>query len=408
MVLIQGKHNTATAYTSAVEPSALEQITNLLDQPYITGSRVCIMPDVHAGKGCTIGTTMTLHGKVVPNLVGVDIGCGMLFTRLDGVTKIDLPGLDRYIHEKIPSGFYVHKQAVSAMTEEINALHCLRELKGDAAIFNRALGSLGGGNHFIEVSQSRQGEKYLIIHSGSRNLGKQVADYYQKRAISYHCGLDDTYEAQKSALVAEYKAAGRRKEIQNALKDLTASRKATPDMPEDLCYLEGRLFDEYIHDMRLIQAYASKNRQTMAGILLTFFGIKAGETHETVHNYIDVDSMILRKGAVSAKMNEILLIPMNMRDGSLLCKGKGNEDWNSSAPHGAGRLFSRSQARGLLSMEEFSQAMGGIFTTSVCRDTLDESPMAYKPMDEILENIKETVDVIDILKPLYNFKAAGD
>ncbi len=408
MITIQGKYNNAVAFTDEVEPSALEQITLLLDQPFISGSKVRIMPDVHAGKGCTIGTTMTLHGRVVPDLVGVDIGCGMLFIPL-GEADIHLPGLDGFIREHIPSGFNVHKSAKASMTEEINSLRCLRELKGDAAIFNRALGTLGGGNHFIEVAVGRQGCKWLIIHSGSRNLGKQVADHYQKRAVSWHSGMDETYEEQKARLIAEYKAAGRRKEIQGALAEYIRSRRKDPGMPEDLCYLEGSLFEDYIHDMRVMQAYAAKNRRTMAEIILHgCLHLQDFEAHETVHNYIDLESMVLRKGAVSAKAGETLLIPMNMRDGSLLCRGKGNAEWNCSAPHGAGRIYSRAKARETLSMEAFQSSMDGIYTTSVCRDTLDESPMAYKPMEAILAHIRDTVEVVDVLKPVYNFKAAGD
>ena len=389
-------------FTENVEPAALNQIYNLLSQPPFQESKVRIMPDVHYGSGCVVGFTATLGGRVIPNVIGVDIGCGMLTVDL-GKRDIDLAALDGFIHECIPAGSNLHKN--SSTTEFADRLYCAKELRDLERVYC-SLGTLGGGNHFIEIDVDEAGNKYLIIHSGSRNLGTQVAEFYQQLAVDLNVGKED-YFRQREEIIRTYKEQGRRAEIQATLKALDKDFQAkNPTLPRDLCFLYGSFMADYLHDVDICQKFAERNRAKMAEIILDRCGWTALETFQTIHNYIDVNEMVLRKGAVSAKAGEKLLVPINMRDGSLICIGKGNEDWNCSAPHGAGRLMSRSAAFERLTMAEYEAEMAGIYSTCVVPDTLDESPMAYKSMDEIVENIEPTADIICRIKPIYNFKAA--
>ncbi|MBQ9082579.1 MAG: RtcB family protein [Clostridia bacterium] len=401
MIEITGKYNSAVCYTDQVEPEAYKQILTVCNEEAFQHSKIRIMPDVHAGKGCTIGTTMTITDRVVPNMVGVDIGCGM-YTVCLGQTDIDLAQFDAAAHE-IPSGRAVWQGRQEKF--DLTALRCFRSLK-DTKRLERSLGTLGGGNHFIEIDVDEDGNKYLIIHSGSRNLGTQVAEIYQNFAVDLNCGKE-VYFQRRDEIIRTYKASGRKSEIASALKALAKSFVSQPlTMPKELCYLYGSLMDDYLHDLALCQHFALRNREKMAEILLAKTGLQGGEAFQTIHNYIDVDEMILRKGAVSAKVGEKLLIPINMRDGSLLCVGKGNPDWNCSAPHGAGRLLSRSMAREQLTMAEYQAEMAGIYTTCVSAGTLDESPMAYKRIDDIVAHIDPTAEIIARLRPIYNFKAS--
>ncbi len=398
MLEIKGKVNTAICYAKVIEDEAIEQIRRMCDYPFTEGSRIRIMPDVHAGKGCTIGTTMTVVDKAVPNVVGVDIGCGMYTVRL-AEQEIDLERLDEAAHY-IPSGTSVWEGRQERF--DLTELRCYRALK-DARRLERSLGTLGGGNHFIEVDQAADGTKYLVIHSGSRNLGKQVAEHYQRLAIDLNKGKEE-YFAKRDALIAEYKAAGRRAEIQQALKELRWEDRETT-IPEDLCFVYGRYLQDYLFDVEICQRFARRNREKMAEILLARAGLTAADAFHTVHNYIDTEEMILRKGAIAAHKGERVLIPINMRDGSVLAVGRGNPEWNFSAPHGAGRVMSRTVAKASLDMEEYRREMAGVYTTSVSEATLDEAPMAYKSLADIIDVISESVDVIEVLKPIYNFKA---
>nr|WP_297767309.1 RtcB family protein [uncultured Butyrivibrio sp.] len=400
---IKGKVNTALCYAKVVEDEAIEQIRRMCDYPMTLGSKIRIMPDVHAGKGCTIGTTMTITDKAVPNVVGVDIGCGMYTVNL-GKQKIDLEKLDMAAFT-IPCGREVWDGRIEKF--DLTELRCYRQLK-EAKRLERSLGTLGGGNHFIEVDRAADGTQYLIIHSGSRNLGKQVAEIYQTLAVDLDKGIGEYLEAREK-LIKEYKAQGRRTEIQDALKELYNKKyhEGPMTMPEDLCYLSGRYLEDYLHDVEICQRFAKRNREKMAEILLEKTGLSAGESFHTIHNYIDTEEMILRKGSIAAHKGEKVLIPINMRDGSVLAIGKGNPEWNYSAPHGAGRLMSRSAARNNLSMDEYKEAMKGIYTSSVCEATIDEAPMAYKSLDDIIDVIKESVEIIDVMKPIYNFKASN-
>ncbi len=401
MIEIKGKVNTALCYASVVEDEAIEQIKRMCDHGFTEGSKIRIMPDVHSGKGCTIGTTMTVTDKAVPNIVGVDIGCGMYTVEL-GKVDVDFEKVDEAAHY-IPSG----KNAWEGRRErfDLTVLRCYRYLK-DAKRLERSLGTLGGGNHFIEIDVAPDGNKYLVIHSGSRNLGKQVAEYYQELAIELHSGKADYFD-KRDELIADYKAQGRRGEIQAALKALEKEyNKKIPDMPEDLCYLYGKYLDDYLFDVEICQSFAKRSREIMAEIILEMTGMKALSAFHTIHNYIDISEMILRKGAIAAHENELVLIPINMRDGSILARGKGNTDWNYSAPHGAGRIMSRTKAKESLDLDEYRRTMEGIYTTSVNERTLDEAPMAYKSIEDIIDVIKDSVEIINILKPIYNFKAS--
>ncbi|MDR3011974.1 MAG: RtcB family protein [Chitinispirillales bacterium] len=365
MISITGSHNTAICYTHQLEPTAKEQIKNVCDRPEFADCKIRIMPDVHAGMGCTIGTTMTIKNKIVPGMVGVDIGCGMETVKL-AEREIDYKGLDKMVKQRIPAGRNVRKD-IHPFNDKIKfeELRCIKHV--DIKRARQSIGTLGGGNHFIEVDRTDSGDLYLVIHSGSRHIGTEVAEYYQKEAHK-QCG---------------------------------------DSIPKDLTYATGKLFDDYIHDMKIIQRFAALNRKAMAEIILEGMGLTEIERFTTIHNYIDTDSMILRKGAVSARVGERLLIPINMRDGSLICVGKGNLDWNYSAPHGAGRLMSRRVALKELSLEKYVAEMKGVYTSSVHRGTLDESPMAYKKIDEIISHIGPTAEIVERMKPTYNFKA-GD
>ena len=401
MIEIIGQYNTAKCFATTVDEGTVEQIRQVCDTEAFANCKIRIMPDVHAGKGCTIGTTMTVTDKIVPAMVGVDIGCGM-YTVYLGKIEVDFEKLDAASHS-IPCGRNVWEGRKERF--DLTRLRCYRQLK-DSKRLERSLGTLGGGNHFIEVDTDEAGGKYLVIHSGSRNLGTQVAEYYQQIAVDLNMGKEE-YFKQREEIIATYKAEGRRSEIQATLKALEKDFKAKdPTLPRDLCYLYGSFMEDYLHDMDICQQFAERNREKMAEIILQSCGWTAVETFQTIHNYIDVNEMILRKGAVSAKEGEKLLIPINMRDGSLICLGKGNEDWNRSAPHGAGRLMSRSAAFERLTMAEYEAEMAGIYSTCVVPDTLDESPMAYKSMDEIVENIGPTAEILKRIKPIYNFKAA--
>lgn len=401
MIEIKGKHNAAICYTDTMEEGAMTQIKTMCDLEAFSGSRIRIMPDVHEGMGCTIGTTMTVTDKVVPAMVGVDIGCGM-YTMVLGKTALDLALLDEAAHS-IPSGFSVWEGRQERF--DLTALKCYRHLK-DSKRLERSLGTLGGGNHFIEADVDDEGNRYLVIHSGSRNLGTQVANYYQDLAADLNAGKEELFLAGEE-LIRTYKEQGRRTEIQQALKELENAYEAkAPTLPRELCYLYGDFMESYLHDIRICQQFAGRNREKMGEILLAKLGLEAAEAFHTVHNYIDVEAGILRKGAVSAAAGEKLLIPINMRDGSLICIGKGNPDWNFSAPHGAGRLMSRAKAFEKLTMEEYRKEMAGIYTTCVNENTLDESPMAYKSMEEILRYIGDTAEVVAHIRPIYNFKAS--
>ena len=401
MIEIKGRFNSAKCYTDTLEDGAREQLLAICDTEAYAASRIRIMPDVHAGKGCTIGTTMTVSDKISPSMVGVDIGCGM-YTVYLGKTDIDYQRVDGMAHY-IPSGRSVWEGRTERF--DLTALRCYRELR-DSRRLERSLGTLGGGNHFIEIDEDGDGGKYLVIHSGSRNLGTQVANYYQGLAVDLNLGKED-YFKERDNIIKTYKEEGRKSEIQDALKRLKSEFKAKePDMPPDLCYLFGSFLEDYLYDVEICQKFAKRNRERIAEIIMDGCGLAAVESFSTVHNYIDVEGMILRKGAVSAKSGEKLLIPINMRDGALICVGKGNEDWNCSAPHGAGRLMSRATAFERLTMAEYEREMQGIYSTSVNPDTLDESPMAYKSIDEIIRNIEPTCEIIKRIKPVYNFKAS--
>ena len=397
MIEIIGKYNTAKIFTDVADEKSQEQIKTLCDQEFAKESSIRIMPDVHAGAGCTIGTTMTLKDKVVPNLVGVDIGCGM-DTYILREKDIDLKKLDEFIYTSIPAGMNIRKTPHKYIKNiNLKNLKCFNHINEYRAI--HSMGTLGGGNHFIEVSKNEENNVYLVIHSGSRNLGKQVAEYYQEEAYKQ---LNGKALFQIENTINKLKKEGKDSEIQQAIKVI---KSRTTDIPKALAYLEGEMFEIYIHDMKLVQQYATLNRKAMAEDIIEALGLHISETFTTIHNYIDTDAMILRKGSVSAKDGEKLLIPINMRDGSLICIGKGNPDWNYSAPHGAGRLYSRMQAKKSFNLEEFKQAMDGIYTTSINEYTLDECPMAYKNIEDIVNNITPTAEIIKVIKPIYNFKA---
>ena len=390
-------------FTDNIEQEAIDQINTLMEQPAFSNCKVRIMPDVHAGAGCVIGFTADLGDKVIPNIVGVDIGCGMLTVNL-GKIDIDYEKLDQVIRAFIPCGREVH-DGRKVRFDKIQQLRCYRELK-DTKRFERSIGTLGGGNHFIEIDEGKDGTKYLVIHTGSRNLGKQVADYYQNLEVELMQGKDELLEKQEK-LIADYKAQGRKKEIQAAIAELKREWKAKDlNIPKDLCYLTGKYRDDYLHDMTICQEFARINRNNIALIIAENMQWTILDIFETIHNYIEFETNMVRKGAISAKAGEKLLIPINMRDGCIIGVGKGNEDWNYSAPHGAGRIMSRMKAREVVSLDSFREAMDGIFTTSVSAETVDEAPMVYKPIDEIVENIKDTVDILEIIKPVYNFKAS--
>lgn len=403
-------------FTDDIEQEAINQINELLDQEAFKDSKIRIMPDVHAGKGCVIGFTGNLGDKVIPNIVGVDIGCGMLCVELGNI-DLDLERLDKIIREYVPSGFEVHDERKYKFLE-LQDLKCYRELK-DTKRLERSIGTLGGGNHFIEIDIDEDNNKYLVIHTGSRNLGKQVAEYYQELAnqlCNYNIG---EYKEKQQELIKTYKEQDRKQEIQSALIKLREEYKIDhKKIPKDLAYLEGQYREDYLHDMKICQEFAILNRKTIANIILkNIMYYQDGEEplncwdlkddyFETIHNYISFEDNIVRKGAISAKKDEMVLIPMNMRDGCIIGVGKGNDDWNQSAPHGAGRIMSRMKAKETFNLDEYKESMKDIYTTSVNEDTIDEAPFVYKPMQEIIDNISDTVDIIKIIKPIYNFKAS--
>jgi len=390
-ITLKGKYNEATVFTDNIDQATISQVTELLDQEFVAGSKIRIMPDCHAGTGCVVGTTMTITDKIVPNLVGVDIGCGILAVELEE-TDIDLKKLDEVINEHIPSGFDIHDRCITNYSP-LRDYAC--EIDRDRA--NRSIGTLGGGNHFIEIDRDKDGCLWLVIHTGSRHLGVEVCDYYQRAGYKAY---GDDLKSLINGAIAVLKAKGHEQEIEVTVKML---KRMTPDIPKDLAYVKGQLFVDYLHDMALTQTYAELNRQTIADIIIEKMNLHPVDSFDTIHNYID--NMILRKGSISAQLGERVIIPMNMRDGSLICVGKGNPEWNYSAPHGAGRIMSRTQAMDNISFEEFEQSMKGIYSTSVVESTIDESPMVYKPIEEIMGNIGDTVVIMDVIKPIYNFKA---
>ena len=393
MLELKGKYN-------VVDEASISQVLLLLNQEFVSGSKVRMMPDIHAGSGCTVGTTMTITDKVVPNLVGVDIGCGMEVTKIKE-KNIELQKLDKTIYEVIPSGYNIREKTHRYFNEiNLENLYCYKHI--DLKRAEKSLGTLGGGNHFIEANKDEDGNIYIVVHSGSRHLGLEVAGYYQKEAYK---SLNGSSKKDVDSLIANLKAQGREREIQKSITSLKNTKRT--NIPRQLAYVSEELFDQYIHDMKIIQKYAELNRQAIMDEIIKGMNIHVAEQFTTIHNYIDTEYMILRKGAVSARKGEKLLIPINMRDGSLICIGKGNDDWNQSAPHGAGRLMSRSAAKESFTVSEFKKQMNGIYTTSVNRATLDECPMAYKNMSDIVGNIGDTVDIIEVIKPIYNFKA-GD
>ena len=406
-------------FTDNIEENAIAQIKELLSIDVFADKKIRIMPDVHAGAGCVIGFTGNLGDKVIPNIVGVDIGCGMRILNLGKLSDIDYHAFHEHIRANVPSGMIVredrfgfkplvgdeleiYRQAKRLVAE----LHCYRNLK-DSGRINKAIGSLGGGNHFIELDKDDDGNVYLVIHTGSRNLGKQVADIYQAKAVKHLTDGNDEFEETIKRTIEEYKASGRRSELQSVIKKMRHEHKESePSLPSALCYVEGITRDEYLHDMRLCQRWASLNRRLIAMLLMRFFpDVEVKEMFESVHNYISDDN-IIRKGSISARDGERCIIPLNMRDGSLLCTGKGNPDWNYSAPHGAGRVLSRTQAYEKISMEDFKASMQGIYSESVNDFTRDESPMVYKPAEEIIANIGDTVTIDTIIRPIFNFKAS--
>ena len=399
-------------FTSNIEEEAIKQIDLLLEQEPFKDCKVRIMPDVHAGKGCVIGFTADLGNKVIPNIVGVDIGCGMLCVELGNI-DIDLEKLDKIVNDYIPAGRNIREVKLTDF-EKIKDLYCLRELK-ETNKFNKAIGTLGGGNHFIELNVDDENNKYLVIHTGSRNMGKQVAEYYQNLAIELCSGKEEMYQ-KKDEIIKTYKEQGRKQDIQKALKELEKQYKENqPDLPKELCYLTGEYREDYLHDMRICQEYASLNRLNIAKeIIINYFNMTyipdmyppiIQNSFETIHNYIDFEDNIVRKGAIRANEGERVIIPINMRDGSIIAIGKGNEDWNNSAPHGAGRIMSRMKAKETFKLDEFKKTMEGIYTTSVVEETIDEAPFVYKPIQEIIDNIQDTVEIEKIIKPIYNFKA---
>ena len=401
MIILNGKYNSAKVFTDNIEQDAIAQIIAFCSQPMSEGAHIRIMPDVHAGAGCTIGTTMTITDKVIPHLGGIDIGCSMETVRLKE-KHIELQKLDKLIYEKIPSGFAIREKPHRYGEKiDLTELYCYKHI--DPLRAEKSIGTLGGGNHFIEADKGEDGSTYIVIHSGSRHLGVETAKFYQDGGYRR---LNKSSDKEAAELIARLKAEGREKQIQSELKKLANTK--TTDVPKHLAYCEGELFEQYIHDMKIVQKFAMLNRQAMMDEIIKGMHLHVEEQFTTIHNYIDTDTMILRKGAVSAQAGEKLLIPINMRDGSLICTGKGNGDWNCSAPHGAGRLMSRSQAKQSFTVSEFKKQMAGIYTTSVNAQTLDECPMAYKSMEDIVDNIGDTVEINEVIRPIYNFKAGEE
>lgn len=395
MKTVTGKFNEALVYATTVEESCLKQIKELCDEPWAKDSKIRIMADCHAGKSCVIGTTMTITDKIVPSLVGVDISCGVLATEFRSL-GIDFSKLDSIIKDRVPMGMNNHSIPIADFTTELNQLWSSKDAFNFDKV-NRSIGTLGAGNHFLSIEKTEDDVFYLLIHTGSRNFGKVMAEYYQNKALEYH---KSNRSLSKKEMIQDLKASG----LESTIPSVLASMK--PEVSEDFCYLEGALFDSYIHDMKIAQQFASLNRKTIAKTICEAMKWPLSKQFDTVHNYIDTDNMILRKGAISAQKGERCLIPINMHDGSLICVGKGNPDFNFSAPHGAGRLMSRNEAKKVLKLADFKNVMKDIYSTTVNASTLDEAPAAYKPIAEILENVKDTVDVVNHIKPVYNIKAS--
>ena len=397
MIVLKGKYNQAKVFTDTLDKETQLQIEHLLDQSFVEDSQIRIMPDTHAGAGSTIGTTITIKDKVVPHMVGVDIGCG-IETLLLKDRLVELEKLDNAIHNLIPARFSVRNNP-HEMAEEvaIENLKCKGQVKMNRAYLS--IGTLGGGNHFIELAKDKDERIYLIIHTGSRNLGLQVADYYQRKAVLYQ---QKNSEKGRCLLVESLTNQRKEKEFQKKLKNLPLPE----GMSKSLAWIEGEDMEDYLHDMAITQHYANINRKAIAKTIVKEMGFKVEKSFTTVHNYIDVEEKILRKGAISAKEGEEVLIPINMRDGSLLCVGKGNIDWNYSAPHGAGRIMSRKEAKETITLKAYKDSMKGIYSTTVGKATLDEAPYAYKPIEEIIKHVEPTVTIKQRLVPLYNFKAA--
>lgn len=407
MFEIIGKYGTARIYATTVEDECVSQIYGFMNSPVVEGCNIAIMPDTHAGKGSCIGFTQMINkenSRVNPNMVGVDIGCGMLVLKISaeaGKILFNKPGLEKFdkiMHTKVPSGM-AHRKTLHKFAKDFTEIkNLIADADYDKELF--AMGSLGGGNHFVEIDIDEKGDYYIVIHSGSRHLGIAVAKYWENKAVEYHKNNSKL----KNDLINKLKREGREKDIQAEIAKIP-----TVIVSKDLSYLEGANVDGYLHDMKICQEFARLNREAMLDVLVEEMGIKKRHILDkfcTIHNYIDIENGILRKGAISLQKDESAIIPINMEYGSLIVTGKGNPDWNFSGPHGAGRLMSRSKAKETLKMEDFKNAMKDIYTTSVCISTIDEAPMAYKSADEILENIKENAEVISVIKPIYNFKAA--
>lgn len=408
MLELKGKYNYAKVYTDNIDSETISQIINLCNQKSMEEAKIRIMPDCHAGKGCTIGTTMTIKDKVIPNLVGVDIGCGMQVARIDA-KEINFEKLDQIIRKHVPSGMSIHDEPLLPDVYYSFLNKIIAPVDIEKAKYS--IGTLGGGNHFLEVDKDTNGDYWLVIHTGSRHLGLEVAKYYQELAYE-DCkeAYTGNYQMRSKEVIKKLKVKNRQKEIELALKNLKKEMELEVQnikIPKELTHLSGQHMEDYLHDIAIVQEMASMNRMQICKIIFHKMGWKMEENYETIHNYVDVEHKILRKGSVSAQKKEILVIPINMRDGVLFCEGKGNADWNYSAPHGAGRIMSRGQAKELISMEDFKKSMSEVYSTSVCRTTLDEAPQAYKPMKEIMENIQDTVEILDVWKPVYNFKASN-
>lgn len=409
-------------FAKTIEDKAVEQIDKLMEQESFKNQKVRIMSDVHSGKGCVIGFTSTIGDKIIPSIVGVDLYCGMLLVNL-GKVNLDLAKIDEAIKRKVPSGFNVHEELdvdeeLLDLYKSIENMHCFANINYTKQIKN-GIGTLGGGNHFIEIDEDTEGNKYLVIHSGSRNLGSQVAIYYMNKAID-HCKIVNLTNENRKEIIKKLKEEGREKEIESALNVLKNEAK-DKKIEKDLCYLENKNMEQYLEDIKVCYTYAHMNRKRMGKAILEEIFNKVDviddkficdgvelSSFETLHNYIDMKNGIIRKGAISAQKDEIVLIPINMRDGSLICKGLGNEDWNCSAPHGAGRLMSRKKAREVLNIKEYKESMKGVYSSTVELSTIDEAPQAYKPIEEIKECIQPTVEILKQIEPIYNFKAADD
>lgn len=405
MIVLKGKYNNCKVYTDNIDNETISQLINLLNQEFIKDNTIRIMPDCHAGKGCVIGTTMTIKDKIVPNLVGVDIGCGMSAIKLKE-KEIDYTKLDEIIHKYVPSGCNIHKE-IKQNFDELDKV--IAPINKNNAL--KSIGTLGGGKHFIECDIDNDNNLWLVVHTGSRHLGIEVCDYYQNLAYEHLKNKINggDLNTKKRELISKYKQTGREKEISSALRKLDEDyREIFPNVPKELAYVEEEDMKKYLHDMNIVQKYAKKNREVIVNNIVKNMNLTIVESFDTIHNYIDIDNMILRKGSISAQAGEKVIIPMNMRDGSLICIGKGNPDWNYSAPHGAGRILSRSKAKNVIDFKDFEESMRGIYTTSVAPSTIDESPFVYKPMNEIIKNIKETVNIVSCIKPVYNYKAKDD